>query len=203
FVLALWSASAGNGNAVGHSSLVGVALAGSLGLGAMLQSIQKSPPRNLASILTGSVVSVDQDDLVLTVIVAAAVLAVLAAMHKELVYSAFDATGARSAGFGRWLDLVVHLCVAVAVVSTVPALGTVLAPSLLIVPAMAARLWTERVGAMMAIATAIALVAALSGLLWSTEQRIAAGPAITLVATGLFALSALMAPHGLVRHATT
>jgi manganese/iron transport system permease protein len=133
----------------------------------------------------------------------AVVSLVLTAFHKELVYSAFDATGARSAGFGRWLDLVVHLCVAVAVVSTVPALGTVLAPSLLIVPAMAARLWTERVGAMMAIATVIALVASLSGLLWSTEQKIAAGPAITLVATAVFALSALIAPHGLARHATT
>jgi ABC-type Mn2+/Zn2+ transport system permease subunit len=174
---------------VASSTLVGVALAGSLGLGAFLQSLQDQPARDLAAVLTGSVIGVTMTDIVVTAALAAVVATLLLVAHKELVFSAFDPTGARASGQGRWLDVVVELCVATTVVVTVPALGTILAPALIIIPAMTARLWTERVEPMIAIAVALGALSAIGGLLWSTQAEVAAGPAVALTATGLFGIS--------------
>jgi manganese/iron transport system permease protein len=194
FVLGL--ALLGGDDRISGSSVIGIGLAGSLGLGAVLQSVQSQPSKNLAELLTGSVVSVTRSDVAMTAAVTAIVLLVLTGLHKELIFGAFDRTGARAAGYGRWLDIVVQLVVATAVVVTVPALGTILAPALLVIPAMSARLWQDQVIRTMALAAALGIAAGLIGLLWSTEFKVAAGPSIALTASAMFAVSWTLSPSG-------
>ena len=62
-------------------------------------------------------------------------------------------------------------------------------------PAAAARLWTERVGTMYGLAVALALTAGLIGLAVSERFNVPAGGAISLVASTIFLLSWLAAPH--------
>ena len=56
-------------------------------------------------------------------------------------------------------------------------------------PALTARLWTDRVGPMMAVAAAVGAASGLLGLAASTLWRIAAGGAIGLAAAVLFGVS--------------
>jgi manganese/iron transport system permease protein len=91
------------------------------------------------------------------------------------------------------------LLVEVTLVTSIPAVGTVLAVALIVAPAAAARLWTERLGATMAVAAALGIVSGVGGLAVSQHWRVAAGATIALVAAGVFAVSLLAAPrHGLL-----
>src|SRR5205085_1753908 len=85
------------------------------------------------------------------------------ALHKELVLGAFDPEQARALGYSRWLDLVLLPVIQAIVATCVPAVGTVLAVALLIVPALTARLWCERMGSTMALGAALGSLSASSG----------------------------------------
>jgi ABC-type Mn2+/Zn2+ transport system permease subunit len=187
--------------AVDTSAIVGVVLAGSLGLGVLLQGLQPRPTIDLAALLTGHIATASNADVFTSLIVAVVVLVVLAALHKELLFGAFDPQAARAQGYGRWLDVVLALALEAVVITTLPATGTVLAIALLIVPAMTARLWTDRIGTTFLLAGVFGSASGISGLAVADRLGSAAGGTIAL-ATGLgFLLSWLLAPHGLrTRH---
>jgi ABC-type Mn2+/Zn2+ transport system permease subunit len=128
------------------------------------------------------------------------VLGVLALLHKELVLGAFDRGGLAALGYPVLaLDVAVLLLVEVTLVTSIPAVGTILAVALMVAPAAAARLWTERLGATMALAAALGVASGVAGLAISQHWRVAAGATIALVTAGVFAVSLLAAPpHGLL-----
>jgi ABC-type Mn2+/Zn2+ transport system permease subunit len=176
---------------IDDSSAIGIVLAGCFALGLLVLSAQPGASRDLSAYLVGSIVTVSRADLITTAAVGAVLLGVLAAFHKELVLGAFDPGGLTALGYrGGALDVLVLVVVTVALVVCVPAVGTLLAVALLTVPALAARQWTDRVGPMTFAAAALGSLCAVLGLCLSAAFDIAAGGAIALTATGLFALSA-------------
>jgi ABC-type Mn2+/Zn2+ transport system permease subunit len=183
--------------AVDTSAIVGVVLAGSLGLGVLLQGLQPRPTIDLAALLTGHIATASNADVLTSLIVAVIVLVVLAALHKELVFASFDPQAARAQGYGRWLDVVLALALEAVVITTLPATGTVLAIALLIVPAMTARLWSDRIGTTFLLAGVIGSASGAIGLTVADRLGSAAGATIALVTGVGFLLSWLLAPHGL------
>jgi manganese/iron transport system permease protein len=176
---------------VDESSAVGIVLAGSFAVGVLVLSGQPGASRDLSAYLVGSIVTVGIADLVTTAVVGALLLAVLAAFHKELVLGAFDPSALAALGYpAARLDTLVLLVVTVALVVCVPAVGTLLAVALLTVPALVARQWTDRVGPMTVVAAGLGAASGVIGLCLSAAYDVAAGGAIALTATGLFALSA-------------
>jgi len=169
-----------------NNTAVGVALAGSFGLGVMLQSTQDGFSKDLTAILVGSVLTVDHRDVVITSVVGLVVLGALAGAHKELVFRAFDPEGAAAQGYPRLLDLALLLAVAATVVATIPAVGTILAVALLSVPAMTARLVTRRVSTAMLAGAAYGAASGVLGLTASAEWDFAAGASIVLASAMLF-----------------
>ena len=184
------------------STATGVVLATGFALGVALMSTQSGFTRNLTALLVGSVLTVDRADLVTAVAVTTGVAAVTVLLRKELLYLAFDPGGARAAGYPvAALELCVLVTVAAAVVTAVPAVGAILCVALIVAPAAAARLWTDRVAVMHAIAIVVAVGSGLAGLALSQRYNVAAGGAISLVAVGAFAISWLAAPrHGAIHH---
>jgi ABC-type Mn2+/Zn2+ transport system permease subunit len=185
---------------IDETSAIGVALAGAFALGVLLLSAQQGFTRDLAAYLVGSIVTLQARDLVVTAVSGAAVLAVLAGLHKELVLGAFDRAGLQALGYPAVvLDVVLLLLVEVVVVTSVPAVGTIQAVALLTAPAATARLWTDRLGATMALAALLGAASGVGGVLVSQRYDVAAGATIVLVAAGMFAASLLLAPaHGLL-----
>jgi ABC-type Mn2+/Zn2+ transport system permease subunit len=173
------------------ATVIGVVLAGSFALGVLVLSARPSSSKDLSAFLVGSVLTVTRADLVTTAVVGLVLLAALAALHKELVLGAFDREGAAAAGYRTaLLDMCMLSVVTVALVTAVPAVGTLLAVALLTVPALAARLWADRVGSAMAVAAAIGAGSGVVGLCLSAAFGIAAGGAIALTTSAAFVLSA-------------
>ena len=180
------------------SAAVGVVLSAGFALGVALLSAQAGFTRDLSAYLVGSILTVRTGDLVKTAVVLAVVLAVLAAVGKELVLGAFDRGGLVALGYpARRLDLLLLLLIELTVVTSVPAVGTILAVALVVAPAATARLWCDRVGPMTAVAAGVGMASGLVGLAVSQVAAVAAGAAIVLAACGFFVVSVLVAPrHG-------
>ena len=180
---------------VEETSAVGVVLAGAFALGVLLLSVQPGFSRDVSAFLVGSILTVQQGDLVATAVTGLLVLGVLAALHKELVLGAFDRNGLAALGYQvAVLDLALVLCIQLTLVTALPAVGAMLAVALVVAPAATARLWTDRLGQAMVLAPALGIASAVVGLTISQHVRVAAGASIVLVAAGLFGGSLLLAP---------
>ncbi len=179
-----------------ETSVIGVVLAAGFALGVTLLSAQAGFTRDLSSYLVGSVLTVDRADIVATAGVLVVVVLVLVAVGKELILGAFDRGALVALGYpAGLLDVVLLLLIEATVVAAVPAVGTILSVALIVAPAATARLWTDRLGRMTAIAVGLGVFAGAAGLTISQLQNVAAGAAIVLVACACFALSWLLAPR--------
>ncbi|HEV3006965.1 MAG TPA: metal ABC transporter permease [Pirellulales bacterium] len=126
----------------------------------------------------------------------AALLAVVA-LFKELRLVTFDASFARVQGWpAASLDLLLMGLLSLIVVIGLPAVGAVLVAALLILPAAAARFWTERLGTMLVVAGSFGLSMGAAGTAISAAvSRAPTGPVIVLVGACLFGASVLVAPR--------
>jgi len=192
----------GAGRLLDNTAVIGVVLAGSFALGMMILSTRASSSKDLSEFLVGSVLTVTNADIGTTIGVGVAVLGLLAVLHKELVLGAFDREGAGALGYRTVvLDGIVLAAITVTLVSAIPAVGTLLAVALLTVPALTARLWTDRLGTTMVLAAVFGAVSGALGLCASAVWSVAAGGAIALTTGALFAVS--LAATGMHRHAAS
>jgi ABC-type Mn2+/Zn2+ transport system permease subunit len=179
------------------SAATGVVLSAGFALGVGLVATQNGFSRDLSSFLVGSILTVGPSDLVATAAVLVIVVLALTLLSRPLLLTGFDATGARAAGFRVGaLDLALLLLIELVIVAVVPAVGTILALALIVGPAAAARLWSGRVGVVTALAVVFGVASGVIGLLLSSAYDVAAGAAITLVATGILIVSIVLTRWG-------
>jgi manganese/zinc/iron transport system permease protein len=129
--------------------------------------------------------------------VAIVAVAVVAAVLKEATLVAFDAAFAAATGWPvAAIDYVIVGLVALMVVAGLPAVGAVLVTALVVIPPVAARFWTDRVGTLVVLSGVIGLVAAVAGVAVSAARPgLATGPLVVLAAAAVFAASFLAAPQ--------
>ena len=185
---------------VKEDSAIGVLFAGMFALGVVLISSSPHFARDLASFLFGNVLGVTTFDIGLSVVVGVGVLLLLAVFHRALLITSFDRAGAAAMGVPVfWLDLVLLLLIALTIVVSLSAVGNILVLAMLITPAAAARLLTDRFPVMMGLSAAIGAGSGVLGLFVSYHHDLAAGGTIVLVATLAFGIVWLAAPtHGFV-----
>jgi ABC-type Mn2+/Zn2+ transport system permease subunit len=181
-----------------ENSVIGVVLSAGFALGVALLSAQAGFSKDLSAYLVGSVLTVSTADIAVTAGVLVVVVAVLAAVGKELVLGAFDRGALLAMGYpARLLDVVLLLTIEATIIVAVPAVGTILSVALIVAPAATARLWTDRLGTMVAIAVGLGVVSGVAGLTVSQLANVSAGAAIVLVACVAFVASWAGAPrHG-------
>jgi manganese/iron transport system permease protein len=168
---------------------IGVLFTAMFALGIALVTAARSF-RDLAHMLFGNVLGVTAADLQLIAGVAVAVLGMLGLLHKELELTSFDPTYAETIGLrADTLRYVLLALLALTVVAGIQVVGVVLTSALLVTPAAAASLVTDRLPRMMAVAVGIAVVSAVVGLYASYYFSVSSGAAIVLACTALFGLA--------------
>jgi manganese/iron transport system permease protein len=175
---------------VDTDAALGVLLGAFFSIGVIVVSTAHSYTADLTALLFGRILNVDGREIVDTVVLTMLVLAVLAVCHKELVFLAFDPAGAEALGYRAVvLDLVLNAVVALVVVASVRAVGTVLVIALIVVPAATARLVTQRVRTMMVVSVAVSAVCGYVGLAASYEASLHHGVRLGSGATIVIALT--------------
>ena len=79
-------------------------------------------------------------------------------------------------------------------IAAFPALGTLMSVGLMMLPAIASRHWARQVSGMAYAAVGVAVLASVTGLLVSYHADVPTGPAIVLIAGGIWAVSVLVGP---------
>lgn len=170
----------------------------SLAVGVLLVSWRGSSV-DLMHVLFGSVLALNDDALTLIVIIAAVTFLALAIFWRGLVAECLDPLFLRSVSrIGAPVHFLFLTLVVLNLVGGFQALGTLLSVGLMMLPAAAARFWSNRVGVMCLIAVAIAVASSLGGLLLSYHASMPSGPAIILTAGIVYALSALVGRRGML-----
>lgn len=171
----------------------------SLALGVTLISMN-SARIDVLAFLFGSILALDDATLLLIISIASVTLAALALGYRGILLECLDPGFA--AGVSRHGPLF-HLgfltLTVLNLVAGFHALGTLLVVGIMMLPAGTARLWSDDVTAMIGLSIPVAMVSIVSGLLLSYHAGLPSGPAIILVAGGLYILSLLIAPYGFIR----
>ena len=171
---------------------IGILFAGLFALGLVMLTSVRGVPVDLEDLLLGQVLAVSQVDLYLTAALAGTVLVVLYAFHKELVFSSFDPLGAAVIGLPtRWLDYMLLALLALVIVISIQAVGIVLVMAMLVTPAATAYLLVRSFASVMGLGALLGVVSAVTGLYLSFHLNLPSGPAMTLMATGLFIVVAV------------
>lgn len=147
---------------------------------------------HLDHILFGNMLGVGQGDLITAAAIAVPVTLVLALKWRDLMLHAFDPAQAQVSGLPtKLLHYGLLAILALTIVATLSSVGLILAIGLLIAPGAIAFLTTRSFGAMLITATAVCLVAMLSGIWASFHLDSAPAPTVILILTALFLLAFL------------
>lgn len=172
--------------ALREDTAIGILFTGMFALGILLMSTVRSF-RDFTHILFGNLLGVSTGDLALMAGVTGVVLAALWLFHKELELTSFDPTHAEVIGLrADWLRYGLLALLALTVVTGIQVVGVVLTSALLITPAAAASLLTNRLPRMMLLAAGIAVVSGWVGLYAAYYLNVASGASIVLACTACF-----------------
>lgn len=161
---------------------------------AIMQMVRDLPDANgLGNFIYGKTASMNMNDLLFIGIVSLVTTIVAIAFIKEFTLLCFDDGFAASDGWPvLLLDIILLGLVTAVTVTGLQSVGLILVIAFLIIPAAAARFWTERLGVMMLLSGVIGIA---SGWLGSSVSalipRTPAGAVIVLAASSIFLISML------------
>jgi ABC-type Mn2+/Zn2+ transport system permease subunit len=169
-----------------------VVVTGLVGLGSLL-ALAPDAPQRLEELLFGDPLGVTTGDLAAAGVLLAAGGAALAALHRPLVASSFDAAGAAALGLRPALVRFALLgLMAAAIAVAVQGLGVLLVLAVLVAPAVAVRGHARTPVAAMLAGAAVAGAAGIAGIQLSSLAGTAAGASVALVLCGAAAAGALL-----------
>jgi len=196
---------------VKEDAAIGIVLSVFFGAGVVLLSLaqvmETGDPAGLRSFIYGKAAAIRQQDARWIAAISAAAVVGTLLLFKEFRILCFDE--AYAAAQGRRvlvLDLLLMMFVVMTTVVGLQAVGLILIVALLIIPAVAARFWTDSLVGMLLLA---AVVGGLSGWLGSTisalSPRMPTGAIIVVCAGVMFFISMFCSPHrgliaGMTRH---
>ncbi|MCC5898525.1 MAG: metal ABC transporter permease [Phormidium sp. BM_Day4_Bin.17] len=184
-----------------EDAAMGIVLSSFFALGiTIITIIQKDTKVDLMHFLFGNILGVSSQDVRETFLIAIIIILTIIALYKELLFYSFDPQGAQAAGLPtNALNFGLMILIALTVVASLKAVGVILVISLLITPGATAYLLVPRLHQVMVFGSLLSILSSISGMYLSYYYNLPSGPAIVLVATGLFSLSLLFSPrHGIL-----
>ncbi|HSH39791.1 MAG TPA: metal ABC transporter permease [Chthoniobacterales bacterium] len=188
-----------------EDAALGLVLASFFAVGICLVTmIQRLPTGNKSGIdkfLFGQAAAISAGDVRLITIVAVLAVLAITVFYKECLVTSFDAGFATAAGFPtQWIHHGIMLLLAFAIVVALQAVGVVLVSAMLITPAAAAYLLTDRMHWMLVLAAIFGMIAGVLGAFFSfLGNNLPTGPFMVLAASTVFIAAFLFGPrHGVL-----
>ncbi|HET7572923.1 MAG TPA: metal ABC transporter permease [Gaiellaceae bacterium] len=154
-----------------RDSAIGAVLAFGLGVGVLFLSLYHGYATQATNLLFGSIVGVDDTQLLELAAVGAVVVAGIAALYRPLLFSSVDPELAAARGVPlRALSVAIFLLLALTTAEAIQVVGVLLVLTLVITPAAAAQRLTGRPGLAVLLGVGIALVSTEGGILLSLAK---------------------------------
>lgn len=163
---------------------------GSLALGVILVSLRSSGI-DLLHFLFGSLLAVDRQSIIFIGVISSLTVLLLSFFYRALVFESFNSAffQIRSRQFpARVRGLFVALVV-MNLVAGFQILGTLMTVGLMMLPAISARCWSNKLPVIFMLAALLGILSSIVGLAWSWYQSLPAGPSVVLTAAIFFLFS--------------
>jgi len=184
---------------IADDSAVGIAFVGMFALGVVLVGLFRVRSRDVGAALVGNLLGIGPVELALSVGLVVALWATIWLLKGPLVLTTFDRTSAIALGLPTGLiDFILLISVAGTVIVGVQVVGVILTIATLVTPAATATLWARSLTNVMLVAAAIGALAGALGLYVAYYVAVAPAGVIVLILSGMFGVSALVAPRGLL-----
>ena len=185
--------------AIGSDAAIGVITTASFALGLVLFGTFGVAQKSVEAVLFGSILGVTAADLAVVAAVSAGAGMVVLLRYRALLFTAFDPEVADVSGVNTArTDALLMLMLAVSILATMKVLGVVLVAAGLVIPAVVARLLTDRFGRMLWLSTLVGALCGFVGMNLSYHLDVSSGATIVLVEAALFAAAfALTGARGL------
>ncbi len=172
-----------------QDTVMGIVFSGMFGLGIVLYTKIQTHV-HLDHILFGDMLGVSWADIRQTAAIALLAVGVLLLKWRDLLLHAFDPTQARAVGLPvRLLHYGLLSVLSLTIVGALKAVGIILSIAMLIAPGAIALLATRRFGAMLAVATLVAVAASVLGVYLSFFLDSAPAPTIVLLLSLTFVVA--------------
>lgn len=184
-----------------EDSAIGVAGQGLFALGAIGVTLA-GDPRALSHILFGNALTISSNEVVLQLVLAVCVIVGTGIALPVLAASTFDPIHARTVGVRTgFVDAAVILAMALLIVVGLSTVGVLMALTLYLAPAVASTQVTERLVPRLTLASALGVVAGLTGLLASYYLALPTGPVVAVTAVAeVFVAYAVRSVRRLLDH---
>lgn len=172
---------------VNSDAAIGIFMVVALAWGFLARQIfvayKHAEPAGFDTFLFGEMGALSAQYAISAVMLSAAVVLVVAALAKEILYYCFDPVMAAASGVrAGFIHYLLMLLLAVMIVLGVRVVGSVLVTALLVLPGATALLLSQKLRTVLTVAIITAVIGAAAGVLLSAGCRfIPAGPAIVLV----------------------
>lgn len=168
---------------------------GGIATGVLLIGMAGGTTANLNGYLFGSISTVSETDLYLSIVLGVLLLVVGLGLRPALFTLCHDEEFARATGLPvRLLSLIISVTAALTVAISMRVVGVLLVSALMVVPVAAAQLFTKSFKATMHWAMLIGFVVAEAGLIITYVYPWSPGATIVVLAVGLYALISIIRP---------
>ena len=172
---------------IGADAAIGVITTASFALGLALLNRFGQVRKSLDAALFGSILGVSTTDVWVVAGVTLLTLAVVFFGYRALLFTTFDPEVAEASGVGTArVDALLMLVLAISILATMKVLGVVLIAASLVIPAVVARMLTDRFGRMLWLSVLIGAVCGFVGMNLSYHLDVSSGATIVLVGAALF-----------------
>lgn len=151
---------------------------------------------DLKDFLFGTAMGVSNQDIIVTLIITIFTIYSFVLFYRYLFITTFQATIARTMGINTQLvHYFLMLLLSFAVVSAMSTVGVILVIAMLVTPASTALLLSDNLKRVIFISAMLGMLSASLGLILAILLDLPPGPAMVLMATGLYILAVIFAPE--------
>ena len=180
---------------------LGIVLAFFFAFGIMWQSRNQESTAGVMNFLFGNIGAINAADLQMMMLATVLLCVVVFVLKRPLLVVSFDEGFSRGLGYPvRVLNGIFYFLLTFSVVVAIQAVGVVLVSAMLITPAAAAYLLTDRFGKMLVLSMTFGVISGVvGGVVSANVNGMPTGPVITLAASLVFASVYFFAPqHGVL-----
>ena len=172
---------------VREDAAIGITFSGTMALGITLIALSGGYTSSIFSYLFGSILSITRNDIYIIAIYCGSIVTLLAVFFKQLLNASFDEEVARATGAPVvFLDNLLLVLLALAIVASIKLVGIVLVAALLILPAATAHQIAKTYRKVLALSVILGIVSLVVGLLLSYSFDLPSGATIVLCACLIF-----------------
>lgn len=180
---------------VEEDTAIGIFFAASMALGLVFLHLSRAYNVDVFGFLFGNILAIGNKQVIQIAVVTAAVLTIMLAFFKELVFLSFDQEMAWVSGVPvRALRYLFLVMMALVVIVSIYLVGIILVSALLVIPGAVAQNLSQQIRGMVVASTGVAVGSMVGGLVLSYGVDFPSGATIVLVLALLYLVTSLLRP---------